>query len=109
MLLAERDGAEKDGAASGGVIGLICLELHQGQVSPGEEGRRYAWVLSINVLPRHRRTGVGRTLLQAGEAWAKGQGASHLEFDVWEFNRGAVAFYRTLGYVPMSRMMSKPL
>jgi len=90
-------------------VGLICLELHQGQTSPGEEKRRYAWILSIDVLPRHRRHGVGRALIAAGEAWAKDQGASHLEFDVWEFNQGALAFYRALGYAPISRMLSKPL
>lgn len=100
LLLAETNGR---------IAGLICLELHRGQVSPGEEERRYAWILSIDVSPARRRRGVGRALIAAGETWAKEHGASHLEFDVWEFNQGAMAFYRALGYAPMSRMLSKPL
>jgi ribosomal protein S18 acetylase RimI-like enzyme len=32
-----------------------------------------------------------------------------IELNVWEFNRGAMAFYRQLGYRTTSRKMSKRL
>jgi ribosomal protein S18 acetylase RimI-like enzyme len=35
------------------------------------------------------------------------KGADTIELNVWEFNRGAMAFYRQLGYRTTSRKMSK--
>jgi GNAT superfamily N-acetyltransferase len=69
----------------GGVVGLIHLEVKNETGSPGEHRRRYGWILSIDVNEANRRRGIGRALMDAGEQWARSRGASHLEFDVWDF------------------------
>ena len=55
-------------------------------------------VLGLGVLPRHRRAGNGRLLLDAGIAAALGRGAAVIQLEVAENNRGAWAFYQSFGF-----------
>jgi ribosomal protein S18 acetylase RimI-like enzyme len=41
--------------------------------------------------------------------WAILKGAVAIELNVYGFNRGAISFYRKLGYDTVSQKMSKPL
>lgn len=91
------------------VIGLIHLEIKNEKGSPGERPRKLAWILSIDVEEHYRRRGVGQILMESGEQWARAKGASHLEFDVWDFNKISIQFYQKMGYKTMSYMMSKKL
>ena len=89
------------------VVGLVHLEIAEQIGGPGEFSRKTGWVLSIDVEEQHRRKGIGKALMEAGEQWAASKGASHIEFDVWDFNHGAIHFYESLGYRVMSHTMSK--
>jgi diamine N-acetyltransferase len=91
------------------VVGVIHLEIKTEQGGPGEQPRKWAWILTIDVEQQHRQQGIGQRLMEAGEQWATAKGATHLEFDVWDFNQTAIQFYQKLGYRPMSHMMSKAL
>jgi len=43
------------------------------------------------------------------QEWASVKGAIAIELNVHEFNRGAISFYRKLGYDTVSQKMSKLL
>ena len=55
-------------------------------------------IMGIAVDPEHRRMGIGRALLEAGEEWAKADGAEGIRLVSGESRVGAHAFYRALGY-----------
>ena len=51
-------------------------------------------VVNLAVSHTARRRGVGRALMQAGEAWARERGFTVLSLDVWSTNERALEFYR---------------
>lgn len=55
-------------------------------------------ILAIAVAPASQRAGVGRCLLNAGEAWAKAQGAAGIRLVSGENRAGAHKFYLACGY-----------
>ncbi len=55
-------------------------------------------IMGIAVDPEHRRMGIGRALLEAGEEWAVVSGAEGIRLVSGEKRTGAHAFYRALGY-----------
>lgn len=55
-------------------------------------------VMGIAVDPEHRRMGIGKALLEAGEKWAKADGAEGIRLVSGESRVGAHAFYRAVGY-----------
>ncbi len=71
--------------------------------------RRYAIVDGLAVRQEHRRSGIGRALMDRARAWAKAKGATSIELNVYAFNEPAQSFYRKLGYEILSHRMSKPL
>ncbi len=74
----------EDGAA------VACIMLHR----EGDLMR----VVSIGVHPRWRRRGIGEKLMLLAEEEALGARASEVRLEVSTTNRGAIEFYRTLGY-----------
>lgn len=55
-------------------------------------------IMGIAVDPEHRRMGIGRALLEAGEEWARSDGAEGIRLVSGESRVGAHAFYRAVGY-----------
>lgn len=53
--------------------------------------------------------GVGRMLMERGEAWARAQGYRILALDVFAMNTHARSFYQRLGYVEESVKLIKEL
>lgn len=66
-------------------------------------------ISDLAVEPAYQRQGVGRALMAEAEAWGVAQGADSLELNVYEFNEGAIAFYRALGYETLMRRMVREL
>ncbi|MDU0200123.1 N-acetyltransferase family protein [Paenibacillus sp. MAH-36] len=94
---------------SGQVVGVAMLEMKK---SPSYEAlvpRSYAYLNELAVSPDFQRQGIGTLLYQASAAWARDQGASFLELNVWEFNESAIAFYRSLGMSTLNRTMTSDL
>ncbi len=52
-----------------------------------------AWVEDLAIDPERRSEGIGKRLLDAAKAWARGRGATHLELDSSETRAGAHRFY----------------
>jgi len=62
----------------------------------GDDERAHLYAMWV--VPRARRTGIGRRLVEAVLAWARDQGASEIELGVTATNRAAVEFYEGLGF-----------
>jgi len=93
----------------GAVVGFVHLVLRDTLEVPIFVQRRYAVVDSLAVRQEHRRSGVGRALMERAHAWARTKGATSIELNVYAFNRVAERFYRKLGYEILSRRMSRSL
>ncbi|MEI9937132.1 MAG: GNAT family N-acetyltransferase [Pseudomonadota bacterium] len=63
---------------------------------------------NIAVSKSWRRRGVGTALIHDAERWVRVRGARWIELGVYEFNDDARAFYRKLGYLPISTKLRKP-
>jgi GNAT superfamily N-acetyltransferase len=91
------------------LVGLICVMVRESPEVPIFVRRRYTVVNDVVVKEEFRRTGIGRALMEKAHEWAVAEGADSIELNVWEFNRGAIDFYQTLGYETASRKMTKRL
>jgi ribosomal protein S18 acetylase RimI-like enzyme len=96
VLIAQR--------ADGTPLGFISLK-----VSRSVAGIERGHVADLAVIEEARGVGVGRALMQAGEAWAGERGLSVLSLDVWSTNERALEFYRRLGYAAESLCLIKRL
>ena len=68
-----------------GYVGMMCV-LDEGQI------------INVAVHPDARRRGVGRTLMQAAQAYAKERGIAFLSLEVRESNIAARSMYSSLGW-----------
>jgi [ribosomal protein S18]-alanine N-acetyltransferase len=69
-----------------------------------ESGRKVGHFITIDVAPELRRNGLGRLLMQAGEADLAGIGCIAMTLEVATNNTGAQAFYERLGYHAAGRI-----
>jgi len=63
----------------------------------GHDGHR-GWMYYLGVLPAHRRTGIGRAMVAAAEAWLQARGVWKVNLMVRNSNSTALGFYERLGY-----------
>jgi ribosomal protein S18 acetylase RimI-like enzyme len=68
-----------------------------------------AYIDNLVVAAESERQGVGRTLLDFVERWARDHGFREVVLDVFAVNNGAIAFYERHGYQPDHIRMAKPL
>ena len=91
----------------GQMIGLVEATLWHESVMV--KGVKTVCLDNIFVLPECRRSGVGKKLFGAVEQWAREQGAVRLDLHTWEFNKDAIALYRTMGMTPQRYVFEKVL
>jgi len=108
-LLADENVGLFIAEAGGELVGFVQVLLRDSPSSPFVRPRRFALVDALGVCQGHRRVGIGRTLMEEAERWARVKGATAIELNVWEFNVGALAFYDKLGYKTRNRRMDKAL
>lgn len=72
----------------GEVAGFCLIRVRDGGWSVAE----------FSVVPEQRRAGVGRGAVDAVAKLARGAGAEHLEAKVHPDNRGALPFWRAVGF-----------
>lgn len=85
-------------AVVGTVIGHLVGRLPP--ISPLRPAAGVAVLESMRVDPVHRRSGVGRGLLDRFRAWAREHGCNELSVTAFSGNTVAIDFYRTLGFRP---------
>ncbi|WCM28229.1 GNAT family acetyltransferase [Sphingomonas sp. QA11] len=67
-----------------------------GSVMVGFDGHR-GWVYYLAVVPDHRRSGLGRILMNSAEVWLRARGAAKIQLMVRDDNHAALGFYEALG------------
>jgi ribosomal protein S18 acetylase RimI-like enzyme len=63
----------------------------------GYDGRR-GWINYVAVAPTHQRTGLGRAMMEAAEAYFRELDCLKVNLQVREANHAGMEFYRALGY-----------
>ncbi|MGH2887482.1 MAG: GNAT family N-acetyltransferase [Solirubrobacteraceae bacterium] len=86
-------------------LGFISLRVIEDPITAGER----AHIADVAVAAAAHRSGVGRALMRAAEAWARDRGLEIVSLDVWSANQGALTFYRALGYTIESLGLVKRL
>jgi len=61
-------------------------------------------ILTVDVLPSHRRTGIGQKLLEQTESMFRDKGIRECRLEVREDNVAALSLYRKLGYKEVAKL-----
>jgi ribosomal protein S18 acetylase RimI-like enzyme len=91
------------------VVGFVHGLLRDVPADTVQRPRTFLYVDTMGVSSGTRRRGVGRALLDEALAWGRSRGATEVVLDVYDFNRGAIAFYEAAGFTPLLRRMARPL
>ena len=75
-------------------LGFIHVSAHEDGIS----GEVCGTVPLLAVSPKAQRMGVGKTLMESAEIWAKDQGYRLLHLEVFANNTKAQDFYQKLGF-----------
>ena len=93
LLVAVRDAT---------VVGFVHVEVLVPRRSASATLGRRGHIDSLVVAPGARRSGCGRSLLEAAAQWARARAAEELLLTVWAGNREAERFYERLGFDDVS-------
>ena len=94
---------------NGELLGAICGNVFLNNSTPFLVERLRCCIGTVVVAEQHQRTGVGSSLMNGIECWAKSKGASTIDLDVMQFNNGAYELYKKLGYDILSKKMAKEI
>ena len=93
--------AEADGAVRGYAV-LHHIRRPENRVM---RERDYLEIDEFGVDEAFRRRGIASEMIAFIRAFAKEEGFSRIELNVWEFNRDALAFYEAVGFTTYRRYM----
>ncbi len=80
------------------VVGFVAVFARVAPEEPDEDQTPYAYISDLVVLPRYRRRGIGRALLEHAEALVGTSGARILRVGVLAKNEPAAKLYRAAGF-----------
>ena len=86
----------------GEIVGFAELSIRR--YAEGCVTDRVAYLEGWYVDPAHRRHGIGRALVLAAEAWARGQGCTEFGSDALLDNDISAAAHRALGFEEVERI-----
>lgn len=75
-----------------------------GFIVAGREGRKIGHVITIDVMGRWRRRGIGSALMDTAEEWARGAGIEFFYLETAEENLLAQRFYEARGYQKVEQL-----
>ena len=93
----------------GKVCGFAVLNHIVRPENPFMYVRDYLDIDEFGVDENSRRQGAASAMIVFIRDWAKEQGFSRLELNMWTFNRGALAFYEAAGFTTYRKYMEMPL
>ncbi|MHB8634989.1 MAG: GNAT family acetyltransferase [Fimbriimonadaceae bacterium] len=107
-----RDFDRAEGKALSDVLVGVLADDIVATVMVGLDGHR-GWLYYLGVAPNRRRSGFGRLMVEAAEAWLRERGAPKVQLMVRETNAAVMAFYERLGYAHqevhvLGRFFEKP-
>jgi ribosomal protein S18 acetylase RimI-like enzyme len=85
------------GGLTSTVLGAFDGDDLVGTVMVGYDGHR-GWIYYLAVAPECQHTGVGTSLMKAGEHWLREHGAVKVQLMVRKANHQVTGFYEHLGY-----------
>lgn len=91
------------------VVGVVHLRVFAPPPEPAMVQLRRAHIDDLVVARFARGRGVGRGLMEAAVAWARGRDAAQVVLTVWAGNTEAEGFYRRLGYGVLSTVLGLDL
>ena len=100
LLVAEKEGR---------IIGFNHVVIKHSPDMPVMVHRRYALVVEVGARENFRRSRVCTSLFERAYQWAMDRNVTQFELAVWEFNKGALAFFQKLGFRTMRHGMWKSL
>lgn len=80
------------------IVGLVVLIARSIAANVVRDARQFVEIDQLVISVGARRSGVGRSILEASKTWARQRGISQLEVSAWSFNVEAIEFYRKLGF-----------
>lgn len=97
--------AELDGR----VVGVTNCGLLRMDDFPQKHPLTSLLVRGIVVRPELRRKGIAGALVGKAMEWAREQGATEVQANVYDFNQPAAAFFASLGLAPLSQRLVRRL
>lgn len=94
---------------NGNIIGICQMTIREPSENKAIVTRKRAYINQICVSENYRRKGIGTLLYNEAVKRAKEQKADCLELMVWDFNKNAIGFYKSLGMTVQHRIMEKTL
>lgn len=108
-ILANEQAAFFVAEQQGTLVGIIQCYLRTTPPLSFVTPRRFVHIEDLVVSEQVQHQGVGQALTERVQQWAREQGATEIELDVWEFPASASPFYEKLGYQTTRRHMRKQL
>ena len=93
----------------GEIVGFAILSRVTKPENPVKRALDYIDIDEFGVDESCRRRGTASAMIAFIRGWAKEQGVERLELNMWEFNRGALAFYEAAGFSTYRRYMEMQL
>ncbi|MEM3577379.1 MAG: ribosomal protein S18-alanine N-acetyltransferase [Candidatus Bathyarchaeia archaeon] len=97
-LLANYNAVGLIAKLNGEIVGFVIGMLY------ADDGRIVGHILTVDVLPEHRRRGIGLRLLEEIEKIFRGKGANVSVLEVREDNIAALRLYQKLGYKRVAKL-----
>ena len=91
----------------GGLCGLVEVSIHDS--APGCESDRIGYIEAWHVDENWRGRGLGRALVERGEAWARAAGCREMASDTTPFYPNSPTAHAALGYEEVERYFRKVL
>ncbi len=92
--------AEKDNEA----VGFAQCQLRRDYVE-GTQTSPVGYLEGVYVRPALRQTGVARSMVERGQAWAKALGCSEFASDCELSNETSAAFHKALGFAEAAKII----
>ncbi len=87
------------------IIGFIHIEADKTPPFPSVAQHEYACIVDFYVIPKYRKKGIGKALLENTKSWAKDKNLAYLELFVLEENKIGQNFYERENFKTASRTL----